>query len=78
VIASVEAVVCAMYNRYRNAAHNRDSRNVVRREAFVIGGIFDNRKLMVAILYLVSADDSSPKNTRSKDVGDKGLGSGCM
>jgi hypothetical protein len=67
-----------MYNRYRKAAHNRDSRNVVRREAFVIGGIFDNRKLMVAILYLASADDSLSKNTRSSDVGGKALGSGYM
>lgn len=67
-----------MYNRYRNAAHNRDSRNVVRREAFVIGGIFDNRKLMVAILYFVSADGSLTKDTRSSDVGGKALGSGCI
>lgn len=52
-----------MYNRYRKAAHSRDSRNEVRRVAFVIGGIFDSRKLMVGMLvvsvaYVLHKQDS--------------------
>ena len=64
VIASAEVVDCAIYNRYRNAAQSKERRKVVRREALVIGGIFDNRKLMAAIL----ARQSTPSlNNRGQD-----------
>lgn len=68
MIGSEEVVVWAMYNRYRNAAHRRESKNDVRRVAFVIGGIFDNRKLMVAILSQRMYPFSLQKDTQDKEL----------
>ena len=54
MICSVEVKDCDMYNRYRNAAQSSESRKVDMTVAFVIGGIFDNRKLIAILDISVS------------------------
>lgn len=66
VIGSVAVVVWAIYNRYRNAAQSNERRKVVRREALVIGGIFDSRKLIAAILARQSTHSLNETESRMR------------